>query len=91
MVEKSMVSLGTQKDGIVELLWSKMPGFPYWPSRRATSFEQVALKNNPKAPQLVEGADYVCVIFLGTKYQRYLIIISISHSITHLPTFYNYY
>lgn len=71
MVEKSkLVRLGTSDDGEVEVLWSKMPGFPYWPSRRATSFEELTLKNNPKAPQLVEGTDYVCVIFLGTKYQR---------------------
>lgn len=71
MVEKpKLVPLGTRNDGVVELLWSKMPGFPYWPSRRATSYEEVALKNNTKAPQLVDGVEYVCVIFLGTKYQR---------------------
>ena len=66
---KSMVSLGLNESGIVELLWTKMPGFPYWPSRRATSFEQESLENNPQAPQLVEDVDYVCAIFLGTKYQ----------------------
>lgn len=71
MSEKSkLVPLGTRDDGVVELLWSKMPGFPYWPSRRGTAFEELALKNNSRAPQVVEGNDYVCVIFLGTKYQR---------------------